>query len=129
MIFFLKKLENILNSLPVYTVNLIIAGNFNVNFMTDSTNRNHLTCLLTTYNLEYIVTFPTRVVTQSVSAIDNIFLDRSKYDKFITEPSYNPYPTAFPYGNGMLLHFYQQQESSTTKTVHKVINKGLKAYV
>ena len=34
----------------------------------------------------------------------------------------NPYPTAFPYGNGMVLHFYQQQESSTTKTVHKVIN-------
>ena len=40
-----------------------------------------------------------------------------------------PYPTAFPYGNGMVLHFYQQQESSSTKTVHKVINKGLKAYV
>ena len=29
---------------------------------------------------------------------------------------FNPYPTAFPYGNGMVLHFYQQQESSTTKT-------------
>ena len=42
---------------------------------------------------------------------------------------FDPYPTAFPYGNGMVLHFYQQQESSTTKTVHKVINKGLKAYV
>ena len=42
---------------------------------------------------------------------------------------FNPYPTAFPYGNGMVLHFYQQQDSSTTKTVHKVINKGLKAYV
>ena len=41
----------------------------------------------------------------------------------------NTYPTAFPYGNVMVLHFYQQQESSTTKTVHKVINKGLKAYV
>ena len=41
----------------------------------------------------------------------------------------SPYPTAFPYGNGMVLHFYQQQESSTTKTVHKVINKGLKTYV
>ena len=41
----------------------------------------------------------------------------------------NPYPTAFPYGNGMVLHFYQQQESSTTKTVYKVINKGLKTYV
>ena len=41
----------------------------------------------------------------------------------------NPYPTAFPYVNGMVLHFYQQQESSTTKTVHKVINKRLKTYV
>ena len=41
----------------------------------------------------------------------------------------NPYPTAFPYGNGMVLHFFQQQESSKTKTVHKVINKGLIAYV
>ena len=43
--------------------------------------------------------------------------------------SINPYPTAFPYGNGMVLHFCQQQESSMTKTVHKVINKGLKTYV
>ena len=41
----------------------------------------------------------------------------------------NPYRTAFPYGNGMFLHFYQQQEISTTKTVHKVINKRLKTYV
>ena len=44
-------------------------------------------------------------------------------------PYSNPYPTAFPYGNGMVLYFYQQQESSTTKTVHKVINRGLKTYV
>ena len=47
----------------------------------------------------------------------------------ILKMHFNPYPTAFPYGNGMVLHFYQQQESSTTKTVHKVINKGLKTYV
>jgi len=43
--------------------------------------------------------------------------------------NFNPYPTAFPHGNGMVLQFYQQQESSTTKNVHKVINKGLKTYV
>ena len=49
--------------------------------------------------------------------------------KFRSGYLFNPYPTPFPYGNGMVLHFYQQQESSTTKTVHKVINKGLKAYV
>ena len=50
-------------------------------------------------------------------------------DVYISRNRLNPYPTAFPYGNGMVLHFYQQQESSTTKTVHKVINKGLKTYV
>ena len=48
---------------------------------------------------------------------------------YVRRKHINPYPTAFPYGNGMVLHFYQQQESSTTKTVHKVINRGLKAYV
>ena len=50
-------------------------------------------------------------------------------EQYIKQNEINPYPTAFPYENGMVLHFYQQQESSTTKTVHKVINKGLKAYV
>ena len=49
--------------------------------------------------------------------------------KMQVEPIINPYPTAFPYGNGMVLHFYQQQKSSMTKTVDKVINKGLKTYV
>ena len=47
----------------------------------------------------------------------------------ITFTLINPYPTAFPYGNGMVLHSCQQQESSTTKTVHKVINKRLKTYL
>ena len=58
------------------------------------------------------------------------FMDVQQCTLSVTKATHvNPYPTAFPYGNGMVLHFYQQQESSTTKTVHKVINKGLKAYV
>ena len=52
-----------------------------------------------------------------------------RWHKSWNEIEFDPHPTAFPYGNGMVLHFYQQQQSSTTKTVHKVINKGLKAYV
>ena len=62
--------------------------------------------------------------TNSFAVYMSIFHDDGDEDDDI-----NPYPTAFPYGNGMVLHFYQQQESSTTKTVHKVINKGLKTYV
>ena len=60
--------------------------------------------------------------------IHNLKFTVSNYVKFDKHNLHvNPYPTAFPYGNGMVLHFYQQQESSTTKTVHKVINKGLKS--
>ena len=59
--------------------------------------------------------------------IDNVILFEVAAVMYVCR--INPYPTAFPYGNGMGLHFYQQQESSTTKTVHKVINKGLKTYV
>ena len=55
-------------------------------------------------------------------------VDERKFDALVSI-IFNPYPTAFPYGNGMVLHFYQLQESSTTKTVHKVIKKGLKTYV
>ena len=59
------------------------------------------------------------------SAVSTVFIVVLLRDEYL----FNPYPTAFPYGNGMVLHFYQQQERSTTKTVHKVINKGLKTYV
>jgi hypothetical protein len=61
--------------------------------------------------------------------LEQDWLERFGYQFQIPHLGINPYPTAFPYGNGMVLHFYQQQKSSTTKTVHKVINKGLKAYV
>ena len=56
---------------------------------------------------------------------DKCWLNASAHNNYFLIP----YPTVFPYGNGMVLHFYQQHESRTTKTVHKVINKGLKAYV
>ena len=59
----------------------------------------------------------------------NIYLRSITICQMYCVTKINPYPTAFPYGNGRVLHFYQQQESSTTKTVHKVINKGLKTYV
>ena len=82
---------------------------------------------------------------RQISEMDRVQKKAAKFAHHITSPHwetlasrrklsricalFNHYPTAFPYGNGMVLHFYQQQESSTTKTVHKVINKGLKTYV
>ena len=82
----------------------------------EHTQTSRLPKLLCTYPSQYSNTheLATIVLTENDRRVGRLF---------------SPYPTAFPYGNGMVLHFYQQQESSTTKTVHKVINKGLKTYV
>ena len=81
--------------------------------------------------VKVLLRFPHKAIYPSLSWSHNYVSsnDVSTKKKFPKLDDNNPYPTAFPYGNGMVLHFYQQQESSTTKTVHKVINKGLKTYV
>ena len=80
----------------------------------------------TTVPLQLALNFSSVFVTRFFIYRGNVGRDKRSV---ATDNSVNPYPTAFPYGNGMVLHFYQQQESSTTKTVHKVINKRLKTYV
>ena len=56
---FMEKLEEILNLLFLNPVNLIICGDFNVNFLTDNTKKYQIISLLKMYNLYYIVNFPT----------------------------------------------------------------------
>ena len=57
--------------------------------MTDNTKKYQIMLLLQTYNLDYVVNFPTRIGTVSGTTIDNINLDRSKNDNMIFEPYYN----------------------------------------
>jgi len=57
--------------------------------MTDNTKKYQIISLLMTYNLDYIVNFPTRINTYTETIIDNIFLDRSKNENFIIELYYN----------------------------------------
>ena len=86
---FIKKLEEILNLLFLNPVNLVICGDCNVNFMTDNTKKYQIISLLKTYNLDYIVNFPTRINAYTETTIDNIYPDISKNENFIIEPYYN----------------------------------------
>jgi hypothetical protein len=83
------KLEEILNTLFQNQVNLVICGDFNVNFMTNNTRKYTIISLLRTYNLDYYVDFPTRIGTYSASSIDNIFLDRNRNKNLTIEPYHN----------------------------------------
>jgi len=57
--------------------------------MTGSIKKYQIISLLKTYNLDYIVNFPTRRNGYTETTVDNIFLDRNKNENFIIEPYYN----------------------------------------
>jgi exonuclease III len=52
---FIMRLEERLNILFQNQVNLVICGDFNVNFRTNNTKKYKITSLLGSYNLDYIV--------------------------------------------------------------------------
>jgi hypothetical protein len=75
---FIMKLEVILNILFQNQFNLVICGDFNVNFMINNIKKYKITSFLGSDNLDYIVDFPTRINTYSALTIDNIFLNKSR---------------------------------------------------
>jgi len=72
---FLNNLETILNSISSNSMELIICGDFNVNFFNNNVHKQLLNSLLATYGLYSTVQFPTRICNNSVPTIDNIFIN------------------------------------------------------
>ena len=73
---FLSSLDTILNRLYNNMLNIIICGDFNINYLENSNNKLQLDSLLASYNLHSVVDFPTRVTNSSCTAIDNIFINK-----------------------------------------------------
>ena len=76
-IFFLKQLELVLNKLYKVTTNTVLCGDFNVNFLENS-SRVLLESLLASFSLEGTIKFSTRNLDPSYTLIDNIFIDKNK---------------------------------------------------
>ena len=68
---------------------LIISGKFNINFLNNITYKQLLNSLLATYGLYSTVQFPTRICNNSISTIDNIFINIVKYNNFTVYPFVN----------------------------------------
>jgi len=56
----------------------VICGDVNVNYLENCKKRQQLNALLQTYNLVGKVSFPTRKTNASITAIDNVFITRTK---------------------------------------------------
>jgi exonuclease III len=76
--YFLNKLHNILNSLHNHKTEFIICGDININYLETNNKKKQLDNLLGTYNLIGTVYFPTRIANNSVTLIDNIFIDNRR---------------------------------------------------
>jgi len=76
---FISKLDAILRKLYTVTTEYIICGNINIDYLVDSDRVSQLEALLKTYNLTNVVNFATHTHKLSATAIDNIFIDISKW--------------------------------------------------
>jgi len=86
---FLNKLEVILNLLHNNNTQLIICGDININYLIENNKKNPLYFLLASYNLTSTVYFPTRIQNNAATAIDNIFINTSKFDDYAISPIIN----------------------------------------
>jgi hypothetical protein len=102
------------------TTEFLICEDINTDYLLESSWKNHLSSLLTTYNLSHTVNFATRIQNESSTAIDNIFVDNSRLGSTIT----------LPLINGLSDHDAQlltiNNIHATTKSLFKTENKNNK---
>lgn len=68
---FLDRLSILIEIVLKKSKNIIIAGDININVLNNNNSHHKLKNILKSFNMDYLVRFPTRVFQGSVSAIDN----------------------------------------------------------
>jgi len=76
---FLSKLDIALRNLYTVTLEYIICGNINIDYLTDSDMKSQLDALLKTYNLTSVVNFPTRIQKIPLQLLTTFLLTPSKW--------------------------------------------------
>jgi len=83
---FLKQFEKTLKLIYQPTVSLVICGDLNINYFTESSVKQNLESIMKTFNLTQAVTFPTRICNNKGILIDSIFSDNAKFQNLSVHP-------------------------------------------
>lgn len=86
---FTTNLDSLLKRLYKPHTEFVICGDINIDYLSESSRKRKLNSLLETYNLSHTVSFPTRTQAGSSTAIDNIFIDKSRLNSYSTVPLVN----------------------------------------
>ena len=81
--YFLNNLEGALNHNYNNTVDIILCGDFNINYFNDNQDKQALNSLLTSYSLYSIIDFPTRIYNNSQTMIYNILINKFKNENYL----------------------------------------------
>jgi hypothetical protein len=76
----MNDVEHILQLLYNPKIDVVICGDINLNYLDETLRLKQLKALCETFNLIRIINFPTRTGASTSTAIDNIFIDITKYD-------------------------------------------------
>jgi hypothetical protein len=92
--YFISASDAVLNKLHTNSLNLILCGDMNINYLGSSNNKTLLDSPLASYSLYNMADFPTRIDNKSSKAIDGIFIDKYKFNN----------NSIFPIVNGLSDH-------------------------
>jgi exonuclease III len=87
--YFIDNMEEALNMIYRNTIEIIICGDFNINYQKDTQEKMLLDSLLASYGMYSVVLFPTRIQNKCSSQIDNIFINTTKFKEFSVYPIIN----------------------------------------
>jgi hypothetical protein len=79
----------VLNTIYCPSVEFIICGDINIDYLKDSSRKKQLNTLVLSFNLFSIIDFPTRSQNKFASLIDNIFINYTPSGKYQVYPSIN----------------------------------------
>ena len=80
--YFLNTLEEILNSFHNKFNDIILCGDININHHINSTFKQSVEIMISSFGLSDIITFPTRIHKESQTIIDNIFINTDKLNNY-----------------------------------------------
>ena len=85
---FISKLDTVLKKVYTPSLECIVCGDINIDYLTDNDTKSQIDALLKSYNLTSVVNFPTCIQKTSATIIDNIFIDTTKM-KYSISPVIN----------------------------------------
>ena len=110
--YFIDNLEKELSKIYTNTIEIIVCGDININYLIKSTYKQSLNSLLASYGLCSTIQFPTRIQNNSLSIIDNIFINTFKFSNF----------SLYPIINGLSDHDAQ------SIILHKILEQNCNCY-